>query len=221
MKKRPARATPALPSPRRRGRAAGGAAAGLAALISLAGCGQTLQPRTSAPLDTSRWQGGAMTDASRGFPIAFYADPCAKPAEVEVGGDKLAAAAWLCHLARAMNEELARASLYDVRFAGLGKDLIGAQVEAGRYVYRCAPGAAAKVEREVVRAVELRLLSADRVEVAGAKAARLRVEVRVGRARLTYEAHSSQGTWDVAVFTELGRKILGDASFWEAVKVGW
>lgn len=193
-------------------------AVAVAALL-LAGCGRTLQPRTSTKLDRENWLTGAVNDASDAYPVAFWADPCRPPKTHDVAGDTLHTAQWLCHFARGLNETIARRGLYDARFASAGKDVLGGKLESGIFQYPCEPDAVDRLQKESVRLAQIQFVEGSRVRDRAETATRVRIAVLVGGVRLEYETRSLNATWDVDVFSRLGAMILADPKFWAAVKV--
>jgi hypothetical protein len=178
----------------------------IAVALTISGCGRALTPRTSAPLD-----------ASRAYPVAFWADACKEPEGRVVASDNLLTGQWLAHFSRALNEAVARAGLYDTRFGEIHSSVLGGELVAGEFVYKCNPDSVALVRRSATRIVQITLKSADRVVVVSDRAVVVVVEVHVGKQTLQYQAHSIRSGWDAEVFSQLGRSILGDPGFWQAV----
>jgi hypothetical protein len=189
----------------------------IAVALTISGCGRALTPRTSAPLDTTEWNQGALIDASRAYPVAFWADACKEPEGRVVASDNLLTGQWLAHFSRALNEAVARAGLYDTRFGEIHSSVLGGELVAGEFVYKCNPDSVALVRRSATRIVQITLKSADRVVVVSDRAVVVVVEVHVGKQTLQYQAHSIRSGWDAEVFSQLGRSILGDPGFWQAV----
>ncbi len=188
--------------------------------LALAGCGRTLQPRTNTNIDTANWKSGAVVDASQAFPIAFWADACASPKEVELGGDTVRIDQWLPYLARRMNESVVSHGLYDVRFAAIGAAVQKTTLDAGRLTYACVPGAKQKFEREAVRVARIEYVTGRTERIVSDQGVSVRIAVIVGPARLEYEARAPGRNWYEQVFGDLGRQVLSDPAFWAAVKTG-
>ncbi len=195
----------------------------IVALSLCAGCGGALLPRTSAPLPWKVWaESGAMVDASRGYPVAFWSDPSREPAEVQVAGATLHPAQWLTHLALRMNEAIGQKTLFDTRFAAIGPTLFKWELASGRYryTYKAKPEVTADlIARSHARAFELRFGSANVVKIGSETGVRILVDV-IGRGiKRSYAADSTKASgWDVDCMDILARRVLGDASFWEAAK---
>ena len=184
-----------------------------------AGCGATLTPRTSQPLNWQKWsKAGAMVDASRAHPVAFWVDSAATPAAVEVAGDTFNARQWLLHLSLRLNEAVKKKTLYDGRFASAGPTLFQWALRNGRYAYEHVGTSASNrelVERSGARTAELRLLTVKR-ERRGAQFPRSPSGSTASK--LTFESEvESDAHWDAACVNELGAKILASARFWQAV----
>lgn len=192
-------------------------------LLSLgAGCSGGLGPRTSSPLQWQAWaESGAMADASRGHPVAFWADPSREPATVDVSGGTLQVSQWLTHLALRMNEAISRKTLFDTRFQAVGPQLFNWKLSAGRYryTYKGKPAATAEmIARTRARAVELRLSRVGVVKLGSENGARLVVTTVLEGRKRTYMAESSLNSgWDVDLMSQIARKILADASFWSSL----
>ncbi len=195
--------------------------AAIALIAAVAGgCGRTLQPRTSSSIEVKTWGEGAMIDASRAFPVAFWADPCVAPPAVDVGGDSLLVSHWLPYLAKRMNDVAASGGLYDQRLSSseAGKSVLKSEISNGYYVYRCLPESTARVGREAVRIVKLELESATPTRIGADAGVVVRLAVIAGASRLSYQAQAAGIHWDIEVFQELGRKVMSDPAFWAAVE---
>lgn len=191
----------------------------VALVASLAGgCGRTLQPRTSTQIDTANWKSGAVVDASQAYPVAFWADACASPKEVELAGDNVRLDQWLPHLARTMNESVVSTGLYDTRFAAIGAAVQKPTLDAGRITYACVEGAAQKFAREAVRVVRIEYVTGRAERIVSDLGVSLRIAVVFGASRLEYEARAVGRNWPDTVFGELGRQVLSDPTFWAAAK---
>ncbi len=195
--------------------------AALAFAVALAmGCGRTLQPRTSSAVDVKTWGQGAIVDASRAYPVAFWADPCVNPPAVEVGGDSLLVSHWLPYLAKRMNDVAVATGVFDQRLSSseAGKSVLSNEISNGYYVYRCIPESTAKVGREAVRIVRLVLESATPTRIAADSGVLVRIGVIVGAKRFSYQSQAAGVHWDVEIFQELGRLVMSDPAFWAAAE---
>ena len=197
----------------------------LAAVLSLTvGCATTLRPRTSAELPYKEYKKlGAVTDASRAFPIAFYADPTQDPVELDVPyvlpAGHVLAAQWMTHLAARMNQALHEVGLYDRRFAAFAHQVFHNDLASGDYIYNFKGDGAVKRDIEVsgARLVKLRLKSMKPVTSGSMQIVRLVVELKMGNLQRMYQAESNAADWDRACFDGIARKILGDPKFWKGV----
>lgn len=191
-------------------------------VVGLSACATPAQPRTSHPVPFEQFvEIGAVIDASRAFPVAFYADPAAKPRIVDVEGQDLHASDWLTHLAKRMNQALAKVSLYDARFMPIAQTIFREELHAGRYTYPYEHAAQDLQKTRVpARIAALRFVSANRVRVAADSGVKVVVELRLADLTRLYSFESTGSNWDLDCFTGIARKILGDVRFWEAVKSG-
>jgi hypothetical protein len=186
--------------------------------LAIAGCGRTLQPRTNSNFDTKDWNVGAVVDASQAFPIAFWADACAAPQEVELAGDTLRVDQWLPHLARRLNEAVVTTGLYDTRFAAIGAEVQKPTLDAGRITYACVPKSREKFEREAVRVARIEYVGGKTERIVSDLGASIRIAVVFGSMRRQYEARATGLNWHEQVLSELGRQVLSDPEFWAGVK---
>ncbi len=200
-------------------------AVALTLLAALAlGCGGAFLPRTNGPLKWKDWaEEGALVDASRAHPIAFWTDPQRKPVAVEAFGGSLQATQWMMHLALKMNEAIRTKTLYDGRFTMVSPKLFAYELNSGRYTYtfRAKPSELSDmIRRSGARTVEVRFGSAKPVRVGSDTGVRVMVEVVVGGLKRSYTADSTDSVhWDAECMNAVARKILGDPRFWDAVKV--
>ncbi|MCO4763200.1 MAG: hypothetical protein KC502_16905 [Myxococcales bacterium] len=183
-----------------------------------------MTPRTSDQLPTKNWiELGAMIDASRGHPVAFWSDPGREPQEVDVGSGTFHPAQWLTHLALRMNEAIAKRTLFDSRLAAVGPKLFKWELRAGRYHYSYKAKRAKTLDmirRSHARAVELQFKSAHEIKMGSDTGVRLLVEAHMGTHVRSYAVDStSASNWDVDCMNQLARRILGDADFWAAAKL--
>jgi hypothetical protein len=194
----------------------------MAPLLLLGGCGTTLRPRTSDPIPVEKFLGvAAMQDASRGFPVGFYAHPGGPPETVDVnvgvGGAELYVAQWLTDLARAMNVALAKVTRFDERFKPIAQQVFLSEISNGdvTYAYRAPEGgpdfATARVA--VLRFVDFRTTSA-----ADGVVAEIAVQVDLGAFHKAYGCEARGASWDLKAFTCIGERILDDGAFWSAAR---
>ncbi len=204
-------------SPTRR---AANLALAVAVAIAFVACAPRAQPRTSHPLKWKEFaQIGGMIDASRGFPLAFYADPGAEPIVTDVDGTDLYAADWTTHMAKRMNQALAKVSLYDSRFMPVAQKLFSDKLVNGAYTYPYR-GAGKELQTSALHAriAVLKFHSAKPVTIAAERGIRVVVQLKMFSMTHLY-AHEATGShWDQKCFEEIARKILSDGKFWRAVQ---
>lgn len=188
------------------------------------GCASTLQPRTSAELPYKDYKKiGAVMDASRAYPVAFYAEPTQKPVQmrVEFGlpAANVMAAQWLTHTAARMNQALHEVGLYDRRFASFAHQVFHNRLSAGTYVYDFKGDGTVKryVEVSGARLVKMKVVSFKPVKSGAQEMVRLTVEITIGGLPRLYQADSAGARWDRGCFDAIARKILGDPAFWKVV----
>ncbi len=192
----------------------------LACVAAMTACAPRAQPRTSHPL---KWQEysklGGVVDASRGFPLAFYADPGAEPRIVDVDGTDLYAADWMTHLAKRMNQALAKVSLYDSRFMPVAQKLFSDKLINGAYTYPYR-GAGKEMQTSALHAriAVLKFQSVAPVTVVAESGYKVVVEVKMFSMTRLYVHESTGSHWDKTCFEAIGRKILSDSAFWRAVQ---
>ena len=189
-------------------------------VVVIAACSTPAQPRTSHPVPFREFKEiGAVVDASRGFPVAFFAVPGRAPEIVDVDGQQLYAADWTVHIAKRMNQALALVGLYDMRFMQSGQLIFRDELSTGRYSY---PYRSKDMAREMslmpARLAELRFVSAKPVAVGGEAGVQLVLEVSLFSRKHLYSFEAIGGHWDVECFVGIARKVLSDAKFWRAVK---
>jgi hypothetical protein len=191
---------------------------------SLSGCAGTLQPRTSAELPYKDYKKlGAVIDASRAYPMAFYADPTQKPLEIEVAyglpASKVLASQWLTHLAARMNQALHEVGLYDRRFAAFAHRVFENRLSSGYHIYTFEGDERLiqDVELSGARLVKLRVKSFVSATAGSEQVARLTVEVTSAGLQRLYQADSNGAKWDRACFDGIARKILSDSAFWKVI----
>lgn len=184
------------------------------------GCGGSAQPRTNRPV---AWQDftttGGMLDASRGFPLAFYADPGAEPRMVEVDGTTLYAGDWMTHIAKRMNQALAKVSLYDTRFMTVAQKLFTDKIVNGAYTYPYR-GASKEMQASALHAriVMLQFESAKPVKIVAESGVRVVVKLKLFSMTRLYMHEATGAHWDHECFTHIAQKILSDGDFWRAVQ---
>jgi hypothetical protein len=192
----------------------------LALAVSLSACGTASQPRYGTPMDQKRFQDlGAVTDASRAFPVAFMATPRDQPEFVEVdaglGGTKVATAQWLTELARVMNTSMAKIGLFDDRFQPIAQELFRYEVESGDMVYGWKQPEGFTTGSARLARLHLRDLKAH--SDSDGVTALIHVQVDMTGFTKIYECEkTSASLWDREVFACVGEKILGDPKLWQA-----
>jgi len=192
----------------------------LALFAILAACGPRAQPRTSHPVKWREFTAiGGMVDASRGFPLAFYADPAAKPRIVDVDGTELYASDWMTHIAKRMNQALAKVSLYDTRFMPVAQKLFSDKLINGAYTYPYR-GASKEMQTSALHAriAVLKFQSAAPVTIVAESGYKVVVELKMFSMTRLYMHEATGSHWDKTCFEEIARKILSDGRFWKAVK---
>lgn len=193
---------------------------GATCLLGL-GCATTSSPRVGDPIPVERLtETGAMVDASRGYPVAFYANPADQPEVLELdlglGGTHLQARDWALDLARSLNLVVAKVSLFDERFKAFTPQIFAHDVDNGdrQYKWREPEGG---VDFQNTRVARLKLKSFKAAGVTGGVETRSVVEVSIGGFSRAYGCEKlSASSWDVEAFTCLAEKILGDPEFWKA-----
>lgn len=192
-----------------------------ALLAQTSACGSASQPRTNDAMPIEKYQTlGPVADASRAFPLAFYANPIGPPEFVDVdkglGGTKVAAGAWLTELARNMNKALAQVSLYDARFLEQASAVFQYDVENGDILYRYRePAEGLKTKARVAK---MKLVSLKTSSGADGTTVLIHVEVQLGTFVHIYGCEITNVRWDAAAFACIGEKVLGDASLWKAAQ---
>lgn len=192
-------------------------AAGLA--LTSGACASVSQPRTGSPIAFERFQElGAVTDASRGFPVAFHASPLDKPQEITVdsglGGTTVRTSQWLTDLARSMNMAMARVGLFDERFKPVSQVLFHYETDSGDTIYdfkdTSLPATGARVAKLSMREMKTRSES---------DGTNVQIQVQVDMPGFTHVYACEKvaaSAWDREAFTCIGEKILGDSVFWKA-----
>ena len=193
---------------------------GFLALAS--GCSSVMQPRVTDDLGfNTAVLHGATVDASRGFPIAFYANPGQDPEFVEVdhaiGNTKVAGALWVTELARQLDRAIAKVSLYDERFSSIAQQVFAYEVSNGDLTYPWREPADGLPATGIhVRVARLRLDSFKTASTGEGVHVTASVELKLGDFKQIYSCERAGERWDRAVFACLGEKILGDSSLWKA-----
>ena len=186
-----------------------------------AACGGASMPRIADPLPVQQFQDvGAMADASRGFPAAFYANPGNSPEVIELpAGGRIHGAQWMVELARTMNVALSKATLFDDRFKPLAQQVFNYDVDNGDVVYAWREPAAGP-DFGGARVVTLKLKDFKTVSSLGEGiTGQATVEVNILGSGFTkyYACEKTGQKWDRDTFTCVGERILGDPSFWKGV----
>ncbi len=198
----------------------------LLSLLSLVtfGCGSVMQPRVNDDLGlNAAVLSGAPVDASRGFPIAFYANPGQDPEFVEVdhaiGTTKVAGALWVTELARQLDRAAAKVSLYDERFSPIAQQVFAYEVSNGdlSYAWR-EPAEGLPTTGIHVRVAHLRLDGLKTDSTGEGVRVSASVELKLGDFHKTYACERAGERWDRAVFACLGEAILGDSALWHAAQ---
>ncbi len=199
---------------------------GALALTFLAtGCGAALQPRDT---DDLRFNAvvlkGAAADASRGFPIAFYANPGQDPEFVEldhgIGTTRVAGAQWVTELARQMDKAIAKVSLYDERFSAIAQQVFAYDVVNGDLSYSWREPAGGLPTTGIhVRLARLRLDSFKTLSTSEGVQINASVELKLGDFKQVYSCERAGERWDREIFACLGEKILGDSALWKAAQL--
>ncbi len=164
---------------------------------------------------------GAVIDASRAYPIAFYADPSAEPAFAEAATGmqtlRIPGPQWLAHLALKLNESVARVGLYDLRFSLHARDVFATEAEAGRvrYTYRAQKDDPARFHP--ARVAVLTIQSIEGKSVSDGVELTLSVQVDMVGFTHVYVHREVVGTSPRDVFIGLGKKLVSDPAFWRAV----
>ncbi len=194
-------------------------------LLALAtACGSVMQPRVNDDLGfNAAVLTGATVDASRGFPIAFYANPGQDPEIVElehgIGTTRVAGAQWVTELARQLDRAIAKVSLYDDRFSTVAQQVFAYDVSNGdlSYAWR-EPADGLPTNGIHVRIARLRLDSFKTTSTGEGVHVAASVELKLGDFRQIYACERAGERWDRAVFACLGEKILGDSALWKAAQ---
>jgi hypothetical protein len=192
----------------------------LATLLCVA-CGGTSVPRVADPVPVQALLDvGAMADASRAFPVAFYANPGEAPEIRDLASGAIQGSQWLTELARNMNVALAKAGLFDERFTPLSQQVFNYEVESGDVIYKWREPAGGP-QFLGVRVAKLSLKEFKAAAGLGeAVTAQATVEVTIpssGFAKF-YACEKTSAKWDREVFTCIGERILGDPGFWKGVE---
>ncbi len=190
---------------------------------SLAGCATSLAPQAVRGIDTQKIANqGAMTDASRAYRVAFFADPTLQPDSIEVsaglGGTKVLISQWTTELARQLNRVIAKLGLYDERFAEFGQEIFNHDIVNGDVVYTWRPPAGGvkfgRTRVATLRVTELKT-STGGEGITGQGV----IEVTMAGWVHLYACEASGGEdWMAKTMGCLGEKIVGDPTFWKAVE---
>lgn len=193
-------------------------------VLLLPACSAAMLPRVNDDLQLNAAANqGAAHDASRGFPIAFYANPGQDPETVEVshglGTIRFAGAQWVTELARQLNKAIAKVTLFDQRFAPISQQVFAYDVSDGdlSYAWR-EPVEGLSTGGMHMRIAKLRLDNFKTAATSEGVVATASVELNLGAYRQIYSCEKAGERWDREVFSCLGQKILGDASLWQAAQ---
>ena len=188
----------------------------------IAGCAVSSLPRTETPLPIQKFtEAPAMTDASRGFPLVFYANPAGDPEIVTLdtgmGSTRLYAAQWLTELARSLNMALAKVTLFDERFKVLSQQVFEYDLKNGDIIYSYRePQGGPDFGRLRVAKLRLKELKTATNEEGVSASITLEVSLRSGFVKY-YACEAAGQHWDRDVFACAGERILNDPMFWKGV----
>lgn len=193
-----------------------------ALLFLSTGCAVSSLPRTETPLPIQKFaEVPAMADASRGYPLVFYANPGDDPEflnlDTGMGTTRVFGAQWMTELARSLNMALARVTLYDERFKPVSPQVFEYDIQNGDiiYHYREPPGGA---DFGRVRIARLKLKEITTASSEEGVTARITVEVSLKSGFIKFYACEAAGEhWDRGIFACAGEKILADPMFWKGV----
>lgn len=175
--------------------------------LVVSGCASVAGPRVDRPLDRDAFGSTpAFINASRAWPIAFFAAPeTTRQDEVDVGGRqrRLRTADWLHQLALELNATLQGRGLFDERARVVQARAMQRVVSDG-YQRHGIPD-----RSRFDRAVRL---SAARVVV-------VRITLRARGCGVDRRYRVSRGgeDFDHGAFQQLGQTLLGDGAFWAGV----
>lgn len=196
----------------------------LGAMTLATGCGAAMQPRDTDDLRLHpAVLHGAPVDASRGFPIAFYANPGQDPEYLDldhgIGGVRFAGAQWVTELARQLDKAIAKVSLYDERFSPIAQQVFAYDVSNGDLTYSWRePPAGLPTNGIHVRLARLRLDTFKTSSTSEGVHVSASVELKLGDFKAVYSCERAGERWDREIFTCLGEKILGDSAMWKAAQ---
>ena len=186
------------------------------------GCAMTVMPKVDDVVPSELFTDhGAVVDASRAYPVAFYANPAAQPEFFEAATGmqtmRIPGPQWLAHLALKLNEGIARVGLYDLRFSANARDVFATEAAAGylRYTYQ-----AQKDDPQRFAPARVAVLSTQSIEsksVSEGVELTLSVQVELAGFARTYVHREVVGTSPRGAFVGLGTKIVSDPEFWRAV----
>ncbi len=191
-------------------------------LVALSACSAQLGPRTSQPLKWRAWaKAGAVIDASRAHPVAFWIDGASTPETVAVDGESFAARQWLLHLSLRLNEAVKTKTLYDGRFAAVGPTLFRWRLVNGRYKYEHVGQSEDNLDivvRSGARVAQIKFVKLTHQIKAGQFVYELTAELQVGLSKLVLSGEAEgREHWDARVIDDLGTNILASGQFWQAV----
>ncbi len=197
---------------------------GLLLLLGASGCATAAAPQVRSPLDVTAFaERPAMIDASRAWPIAFFAEP-ETPTLVQVPlgvrSADLYLADWLQNLAHQLNGALAQRGLYDGRAATVTARVVEHAVVDGRDAYFVQ--SPKQVRRDVwlaaVRAVWLKVEKAAVIDEGGDRQFEIILLVSGLGLDRRYRVRVRDSDFDRSAFQSLGEAIVGDGSFWASIE---
>ena len=196
---------------------------GLLMLLSVMGCTSTLRPRTSVPLPYKSYKRiAAVMDASRAYPVAFFAlpnqAPVTKTLDYGLGGTKVMTGQWLAHLAFNMDQALHEVGLFDQRFRPFAQRMYRHDTSAGDLSYPFKPDANFSQDMLMsgARLAKLSIHSLKPVTMGAERVVQMTIEVSLGGLQRMYQATCSGAEWDAVCFHRIARKLLGDPNFWKS-----
>jgi len=193
-----------------------------AALVWVSGCAVASLPRTETPLPIQKFtEAPAMADASRGFPLVFYANPAGDPEilalDTGMGTTNVHASQWLTELARSLNVALAKVTLFDERFKALSQQVFEYELNNGDIVYSYREPKNGP-DFGTLRVARLRLKELKTSTNEEGVSAMITIEVSLPSGFIKFYACEAAGKqWVRDVFACAGEKILNDTMFWKGV----
>lgn len=187
------------------------------------GCASLAGPRVDRPLDRAALASTpAFVDASRAWPIAFFAAPeTAQETMVDVGGARrpLRTADWLHQLALELNTTLQGRGLFDERTRVVQARAMQRMVSEG-YQRHGIPDQT-RFDRDIrlsaARVAWLSLESVESVRDGNRMVVRITLHAHGGGVDRRYRVSRGGEDFDHGAFQELGQTLLGDGAFWGGV----